>query len=268
MSVIGVFDSGIGGLTVAREITRTYPHVDLVYLGDTARLPYGAKSPETVTRYALNCVRFLVEAGIQTLVVACNTASACALPALRQAYPQLAIHGVVEPGAATAVAATRTGAIGVIGTEGTIRSRSYPQAIHARRADARVTALACPLLVPLAEVGWIDHAVTRLVLETYFEELFAGSGDDIDTLVLGCTHYPALKATIAEVLDRAHADRPVALVDSAEAVTAALPPTAVGGLGSRRFCVTDLPERFYRVASTFWGSALPAAEHIDITSNG
>lgn len=256
MSVIGVFDSGIGGLTVAREIIGTYPDADMVYLGDTARLPYGAKSPDTVTRYALRCVRFLVDQGVEILVVACNTASAFALPALRAEFPGLEIHGVVEPGARTAVAATKTGAIGVIGTEGTIGSRSYPLAIHALRSDAVVTGLACPLLVPLAEVGWLDHPVTRLTLETYLQQL----APDIDVLVLGCTHYPVLKPAIASVL----AGRDVTLVDSAQAVTGDL--SRPSGTGRLRVCVTDLPARFDRVASVFWGAPLPAPEHVDITT--
>ncbi len=252
---IGVFDSGIGGLTVARAIVRAYPACDLVYLGDTARLPYGAKSPDTVTRYAIRCVRFLVEAGIETLVVACNTASACALPALRQTYPQLDIHGVVGPGARTAVAATRCGVVGVIGTEGTVASRSYEVALKALAPDIDVVAKACPLLVPLAEVGWLDHDVTRLTLKTYLDELLARG---IDTLVLGCTHYPVLKPAIRDVVGP-----DVVLVDSAEAITADLSPP--GGDGSRRFCVTDLPGRFDRTAATFWPGGLDA-ELVDITT--
>ncbi len=257
MSVIGVFDSGIGGLTVAREIAAANPSCDLVYLGDTARLPYGAKSPETVTRYAVRCVRFLVEAGIEVLVVACNTASACALPALKREYPSLDIHGVVDPGARSAVAATRSGAIGVIGTEGTVKSGTYPAAIKALRPDAQVTSLACPLLVPLAEVGWLDHEVTRLTLRTYLVPLVDGT--EIDVLVLGCTHYPVLKTAIGDVLGPE-----ITLVDSAEAVTADLGPLA--GTGRRRFCVTDLPERFYRTAETFWREPLGDVEHVDITT--
>lgn len=255
MATVGVFDSGIGGLSVAREVARIHPAADLVYLGDTARLPYGAKSAETVTRYALRCVRHLVDAGVEVLVVACNTASACALPALRAQWPHLEIHGVVEPGAQCAVQASISGRIGVIGTEGTIRSGSYSAAIRALSPRARVVAEACPLLVPLAEVGWLDHPVTRLTLETYLGPLL---DQGIDTLVLGCTHYPVLKPVI-----RALAGDEVALVDSAEAVAADLGP--VNGGGSRRFCVTDLPERFDRVASVFWPGGLTDVEHVDIT---
>lgn len=268
MCAVGVFDSGIGGLTVAREIARANPRTDLVYLGDTARLPYGAKSPETVTRYAVRCVQFLVKQGVETLVVACNTASACALPTLRATWPGLNILGVVEPGAATAVAASRTGSIGVLGTEGTIRSESYVRAITARLADAHVTGLACPLLVPLAEVGWLDHPVTRLTLDTYLSELLHSGppGAPIDTLVLGCTHYPALKPAFREALRRLAPDREIALVDSAEAVTTELGPLPAGR-GARQIYVTDLPERFFGVASTFWPEQLPPVEHVDITGD-
>ncbi len=257
MSVIGVFDSGIGGLTVAREIVAANPSCDLVYLGDTARLPYGAKSPETVARYAVRCVRFLLDAGVDVLVVACNTASACALPALRAEYPGLDIHGVVKPGARGAVARTTSGSIGVIGTEGTVQSESYARAIRALWPEARVQSRACPLLVPLAEVGWLDHPVTRLTLETYLAPMLAG--DPIDVLVLGCTHYPVLKPAIGEVLGGR-----VALVDSAEAVTADL--GAHQGRGLRRFCVTDLPDRFYATAETFWREPMPEVEHVDMTA--
>ena len=260
---VGIFDSGIGGLTVAAEVARSLPSLDIAYLGDTARLPYGAKSPETVTRYALGCVSFLYDLGIEALVVACNTASAHALPALRERWPLLPVLGVVEPGARAAVAATRTGCIGVIGTEGTIRSRSYERALRALTPEARVVARACPRLVPLAEVGWLDHEVTRRTLEIYLEPMLAEA--PIDALVLGCTHYPALKPAVRAVLSRLTAE-PVALVDSAEVVTAELAARegAADGGGTRRIYVTDLPERFAEVASRFWPGPLPVVRHVDL----
>ena len=268
MNVVGVFDSGIGGLTVAREICAQLPGVDLVYLGDTARLPYGAKSPDTVSRYALQCVRFLEDVQIEVLVIACNTASACAIPALRKNYPAIPVLGVVEPGAQAAVNASKTGSIGVIGTEGTVNSNSYAEAIQALNPSARVVQKPCPLLVPLAEVGWLDHAVTELTLQTYLKPLLEGTDehDPIDTLVLGCTHYPALKPAIRKTLQSMDPDRSIALVDSAEAVTTELSKLTGDkpGMGSRRIFVTDLPERFTRVANTFWQGPLPEATHVDL----
>ncbi len=263
---VGVFDSGLGGLTVARELASRFPGIDLRYLGDTARLPYGAKSEDTITRYAVRCVRHLVEQGVDAVVVACNTASACALPALRETWPALPVWGVVEPGARAAVAATRTGRIGVIGTERTVLSESYPRAILALAPRAQVAALACPLLVPLVEAGWVDHPVTRLTVETYLGELFARA-PELDTLVLGCTHYPVLKGVIGEVAARL-CGRPLALVDSAEAITEALAPQIVEsdrGTGPRRFAVTDMPSSFARVAATFWPESLPEVSHVDLT---
>ena len=268
MNVVGVFDSGIGGLTVAREICAQLPGVDMVYLGDTARLPYGAKSPDTVTRYALQCVRFLEDVQIEVLVIACNTASACAIPALRKTYPAIPVLGVVEPGAQAAVSASKTGSIGVIGTEGTVNSNSYAEAILALNPAARVTQKPCPLLVPLAEVGWLDHKVTELTLQTYLKPLLEGTDDHdpIDTLVLGCTHYPALKPAIRKTLEAMDPNRTIALVDSAEAVTLELSKLTGDkpGMGSRRIFVTDLPQRFTRVANTFWQGPLPEATHVDL----
>lgn len=271
MRKVGVFDSGLGGLTVARALSTRYPGLDLVYLGDTARLPYGAKSEETITRYALRCVRFLVEAGVDTVVVACNTASACAIPALRERFRDVLVLGVIDPGAATAVAASKSGAIGVIGTERTVQSASYVAAITALRPDARVSALACPLLVPLVEAGWIDHPVTRLTLETYLGDLLA-QDPDIDTLVLGCTHYPVLEGVIPKVIERLRPGRPLRLVDSADAISDAL-AGSLDGLGHtvtgpRRFFVTDLPSSFSRVASTFWPGDLPVVGHVDLAADG
>ena len=194
---IGVFDSGVGGLTVVRALRAALPGEDIVYLGDTARVPYGNKSPRTVERYALTCQRFLLSRDVKLVLIACNTASANALPALTVASP-VPVIGAVEPGASTALAATRNGHVGVIGTLGTIRSGAYAATIRARNPEAVLTALACPLLVPLAEEGWTDDDVAVLVARRYLEQLFA-MDREIDTLVLGCTHYPLLKDVITTV---------------------------------------------------------------------
>jgi len=256
---IGVFDSGFGGLTVQRAILAALPWVDTVYLGDTARLPYGTKSPATVTQYALRNARLLSRHGIDLLVVACNTASAVALPALR-AELTMPVLGVVEPGAAVAARTTRSGRIGVIGTPGTVASGAYQEAIRRARAGAAVTARPCPLFVPLVEEGWTDAGdeVVRSVVRRYLAPFRGGA---VDTLVLGCTHYPLLKAAIAAELPG------VALVDSAEAVAAEVRarfPGGSGGAGAHRFLVTDSPERFLSVAGTFLGRPVEAAEHVDV----
>src|SRR4051812_5410998 len=212
-AAIGVFDSGVGGLTVVRSLTERLPKEEIVYLGDTARVPYGSKSAETVARSSRNAARFLVGEGVKMIVVACNTASAFALDVLR-AELALPVLGAVEPGARAAVAATRTGRVGVIGTLGTVRSGSYPRAIAAIDPNVRVTAHACPLLVPLAEEGWLDDAVAAAVAHRYLTELHAAA-PDLDVLVLGCTHYPLLRPLLTRVA-REVFGRDVVLVDSAQ----------------------------------------------------
>jgi glutamate racemase len=197
----------MGGLTVARQIHRLMPREDLVYLGDTARVPYGTKSPGTVTRFACEDARFLLRQNVKAIVVACNTVSAWALPALEREF-SVPIFGVILPGARAALEHTRNHLIGVIGTNATIRSQAYSSAIQARDDDAQVFARACPLLVPLVEEGWVNHRVTQLVLQEYLQPLLKKR---IDTLVLGCTHYPLLKKAIRKVVGPK-----VALVDSAE----------------------------------------------------
>jgi len=224
---IGIFDSGVGGLTVLHALLEVLPREDLVYLGDTGRHPYGTKSAETVTRYSIENVEFLAVKGLKLLVVACNSASAVALDALtaRYAFPVL---GVIEPGARAAVASTRNGRIGVIGTDATIASGAYTRALRALRPTLEIYTRPCPLLVPLAEEGWLDGPVPRGVAETYLATL-RKSG--IDTLILGCTHYPLLKAVIAGVMGER-----VALVDSAEetarAVAALLAARGSSGSGT------------------------------------
>jgi glutamate racemase len=255
---IGVFDSGLGGLTVAHAIMRQLPAESLIYFGDTARVPYGPKSPETVRRYSSEISAFLIEQGVKAIVVACNTATAHALPALREEL-DVPVIGVVEPGARAAVRATRTGHIGVIGTAGTIRSQAYVRAIHAENPDLRVTALACPLFVPLVEEGWTNHEATHLVAEEYLAPFVK---DPIDTLVLGCTHYPLLKPVIGEIIGRS-----VRLIDSAEETAAdarrmlaANDLTAVGGEGAYRFVASDDPQQFLTLGRRFLGSAIERVE--------
>jgi glutamate racemase len=256
---IGIFDSGVGGLTVLAALRRTLPNERFVYLGDTARLPYGTKSAETVIRYALRAANFLVAEGIKLLVVACNTASAAALPALEEAL-DLPILGVVAPGVRAALASTR-GRIGVIGTESTIASEAYPRAVHAVRPQAQVTARACPLFVPLAEEGWFDHPVTQAVAREYLEPF---AGGRVDTLILGCTHYPLLKRAIADAVGEG-----VVLVDSAEAVAAEVrgmlgDAVAVGGSGGMRVLVTDAAARVNRIAHLILADVPTSLELIDL----
>jgi glutamate racemase len=260
MPRIGIFDSGVGGLTVQRAILELLPGLDTVYLGDTARVPYGTKSPAVVTRYSLNNARFLAGQGIEMLVVACNTASAVALPALRDAYP-VPVLGVVEPGARAAVRASRTGRIGVIGTQSAIGSGAYQAAVKALRPGAEVTARACPLFVPLAEEGWTDprDEVVRLVARRYLAAIREAG---VDALILGCTHYPLLEGAIAAELPG------VALVDSARAIAAEVRERLGAGTppagGRHRFYVTDTPERFLAVAGRFLGRPVAEAEHVDV----
>lgn len=260
---IGVFDSGVGGLTVAGALHAALPGEHLLYLGDTARLPYGTKSAETVVRYALQAAEELVGRGIKALVVACNTASAAALPAMRARFAHIPVIGVVEPGAAAAVAASASGRILVLATEGTVRGGAYQRAIRALRADAEVTALACQLFVALAEEGWTSGAVAEAAARSYLAPLFAAAATQPDTLVLGCTHFPLLRAVIA-----AASGPRVRIVDSAAttaAVTQALLQSqgllrAGGGAAQLRFLATDGAERFARIGSLFLGRPIAAGD--------
>jgi glutamate racemase len=242
---IGVFDSGVGGLTVFREIARALPAESLVYLGDSARVPYGTKSPGIVTRYALEAAQYLLGRDIKMLVVACNTATAAALPALREKL-SIPVIGVVEPGARAAIARTR-GRIGVIATEGTVRSHAYTKAIKSIDPRVAVIEAAAPLFVALAEEGWANTHVAREVAEVYLEPLIDAG---IDTLVLGCTHYPILRGTIESVVGEQ-----VIIVDSAETTAACvaqdLPSRNTHGPALYEFLVTDAEERFRRIAAEF-----------------
>ncbi len=244
---IGIFDSGVGGLTVFREIARALPHHPLIYLGDCARLPYGTKSRETVERYALQAADHLIQRGIGMLVVACNTATSAALPALRAAL-SIPVVGVIEPGARTAVERTR-GKVGVIATEGTVNSKAYTRAIHAINPKIEVIESPAPLFVSLAEEGWANTRVAREVAEIYLEPLLDAG---IDTLVLGCTHYPILRSTIEHVVG----ENRIAIIDSAETTAECVRQmVADGGPSSgppvHTFLVTDAAERFRRIAIEF-----------------
>src|SRR5215471_2303795 len=257
---IGVFDSGMGGLTVMRALTKRLPHEDFVYLGDTARLPYGTKSPDTVRRYAVQCAKALKKHRIKLLVVACNTASAVALPALREALAPMPVIGVIEPGADAAVEAAPTGRIAVIATEGTVKGGAYRRAIQTRNARATVTQQACPLFVALAEEGLTSGAIAELTAKRYLDPLKEAKPE---ALVLGCTHFPALKTVIANVVGKR-----VKLVDSADTTAQAVVQllkrenlaAQKTARGRARFMVTDSPERFARVGEIFLGAKIPSAQ--------
>lgn len=256
---IGIFDSGVGGLTVLKALRRRLPDERLLYLGDTARLPYGTKGPDTVSRYAVQAAGHLVERGIKLLVVACNTASAVAMPALSKEFAPLPVIGVVEAGAEAAVKASKSGHVAVLATESTVRGGAYERAIHARRPDARVFSQACSLFVALAEEGWTKGPLVESVAREYLHPLLdEKKRDGLDCLVLGCTHFPLLKDTLAHV---AGAD--VALVDSGETVAVAVATllsksgmARKQGRSDARYLATDGAERFARVGSLFLGEKL------------
>ena len=277
---IGVFDSGVGGLTVLRALRERLPDEPLLYLGDTARLPYGSKSAGTVVRYAEQAARVLVDRGVKLLVIACNTASAVALEHLSEVFHPLPVIGVVEPGAEAACLASRSGEIVVLATEGTVRGGAYERAIRARRADARVVQKACPLFVALAEEGWVSGPIVEAIAHRYLDGVLR-EHPDADCLVLGCTHFPVLRAAISAAVGPG-----LTLVDSAETTahvvarelaargllhtpsstglpTASSAPSAARGMpipaagqGSARFLATDAPARFARVGAVFMGEAL------------
>ncbi len=260
---VGIFDSGIGGLTVARAIYERLPHESTIYFGDTARVPYGPKSPETVRRYSLEILRWLLDQEVKAVVIACNTSTAHALETL-QAESPVPVIGVIEPGARAAVAAGRTGPIGVIGTAGTIASNAYARAIRRVRPGAEVEQRACPLFVPLVEEGWFEHPAAELIAADYLAPLTRAG---IDVLVLGCTHYPLLRPLLQQVMGPG-----VRLIDSGEATADALaavlqaegleaPP---GRSVSHRFAVSDDEARFRQVGSRFIGDRLGTAEVVGV----
>lgn len=268
-SPIGVFDSGIGGLTVVRELLRQLPNERIVYFGDTARVPYGPKSPDTVRRYSREISAYLVSQDVKAIVIACNTATAHALPALSAELP-LPVIGVVEPGARAAVAATHRAELGVIGTAGTIASGAYERAIRRLAPHAHIVTRACPLFVPLVEEGWLTTEATRLIATEYLTPLQASR---IDTLVLGCTHYPLLKPLLSEILGPE-----VALIDSAHETAAEtarilaarglLAPVRGGSdgpsAGSHRFIASDAPDHFLRLGQRFLGTAIECVETVTL----
>jgi len=271
---IGVFDSGVGGLTVVRALRAALPDERLVYLGDTARLPYGTKSADTVLRYARRCAEFLRRRGAKALVIACNTASAYALEALEAELP-IPVVGVVRPGARAAAAVTRARRVGVLGTHATIASGAYTRALHALDPALEVVGQACPLFVPLAEEGWVSGEVPRLVAEEYLAPFAPGQpGGGVDVLVLGCTHYPLLRELLGEVAARV-ARRPIALVDSAgaagEAVRETLaaagalaPPAPPGTPLGHELYLTDTSARFRALAASFLGAPVETVEQVDV----
>jgi glutamate racemase len=262
-SPIGIFDSGIGGLTVARAIYECLPHESTVYFGDTARVPYGPKSPETVRRYSLEILDWLLRQEVKAVVVACNTSTAHALDALQEHSP-VPVIGVIEPGARAAATASSAGPIGVIGTAGTIASNAYARAILRARADARIEQQPCPLFVPLVEEGWFEHPAAELIAREYLEPLRRAG---VDTLVLGCTHYPLLKPLLQKVMG----DR-VRLIDSGEETAAAVRQAlAAAGLtrapepgATHRFAVSDDEARFRQVGARFIGERLGRAEVVPL----
>lgn len=277
MATIGVFDSGFGGLTVLKALAEVFPEADYLYFGDTARLPYGSKSAETVARYACEAAKFLEQQGAEMLVIACNTATALALPQIRQAAA-VRVLGVVEPGAECARAASKSGKAVVIGTEATISSHAYQKALSALKIEAQEKA--CPLLVPLVEEGWAEHPVTEEIARIYLQEAFCDGFKSADVLLLGCTHYPLLKPVLQRVVPTG-----VTLVDSAESVACAvlnfnqscttrvgraklegvrLPEKLNTGRVNMKFFVTDSVEKFRRLGGRFLGRDIANIEHVDL----
>lgn len=258
---IGVFDSGIGGLTVVRALMERLPFENIIYFGDTARVPYGIKSVETINRYAMQITEFLLKRDVKLLIVACNTMAAVAYQAIRDFSP-VPVMEVIEASAKIAVAESKNKAIGVIGTPATINSNAYARAIHLLDREVKVYSQACPLFVPLVEEGWFDHPATRLVAEEYLKPALA---EYIDTLALGCTHYPLLKPLLQKI-----AGPDVHLIDSAEAMAEnAADLIYRQNLGNKSrlspeylFCVSDIPYRFQTIGERFLGRSLERIEMV------
>lgn len=261
---IGVFDSGFGGLTVLKALLEVIPGSSYLYFGDTARLPYGSKSAQTVARYACEAAKFLEQQGAEMLVIACNTATALALPQIKETA-SVRVVGVVEPGAQRAQAASKSGKAVVIGTEATISSHAYHKALAAVKIEAREKA--CPLLVPLVEEGWVDHPVTEQVARIYLQEAFSDGFTSADVLLLGCTHYPLIKPVLQRVVPRR-----VTLLDSADSTALAVKELLGVNAGHRvgnsagqiRFFVTDSIEKFKRLGARFLGHPIENIEHVDL----
>ena len=267
-TTIGVFDSGFGGLTVLKALLEVIPDADYLYFGDTARLPYGSKSVETVSRYAVEAAHFLEKQGAETLVIACNTATALSLDKIRESA-RVPVIGVIEPGAARAAGSSQRKRAVVIGTEATVSSHAYRKALETRGVQAREKA--CPLLVPLVEEGWVEHPVTEEVARIYLNEAFADEFESADVLVLGCTHYPLIKPVLRRVAP-AH----VQIVDSADSTAdavrrtlheVALPEktaTERRGLPRLEFFATDSVEKFRRLGAIFLGRPIDQVQHVDL----
>jgi glutamate racemase len=264
---IGVFDSGVGGLTVLRALVDRIPEADYLYFGDTARLPYGSKSAATVAHYAVGAVRYLQDQGAELLVIACNTATALALDEIKSAAG-VEVIGVIEPGAEAATAASRKRRVVVIGTDATISSHAYRRALEARKVAVREKA--CPLFVPLVEEGWVEHPVTEQVARIYLSEAFSDDASDADVLVLGCTHYPLIKPLLRRV-----APEHIAIVDSAESTAQDVArQLQVGTLPSTkserrsppglRFFATDSAEKFRKMGTRFLGLPVEDVVHVDL----
>jgi glutamate racemase len=265
---IGVFDSGVGGLTVLRALVERVPDADYLYFGDTARLPYGSKSAATVAHYAVGAVHYLQELGAELLVIACNTATALALDEIKAAA-RVGVIGVVEPGAQAAASASRVRKVVVIGTEATISSHAYQRALEAKGVAVREKA--CPLFVPLVEEGWVEHVVTEQVARIYLSAAFSEDARDADVLVLGCTHYPLIKPLLKRV-----APKEVTIVDSAESTAQAVaeqlqkalqrPPTDPERIATPRlkFFATDSVEKFKRMGTRFLGRPVEDVVHVDL----
>lgn len=271
MKPIGVFDSGIGGLSVLKHFIRYLPYENYIYLGDTARVPYGNKSADTVIRYSKEAASFLINKGVKLIVIACNSASSVALEAVREMSP-VPVIGMIEPASASALRETKSGVIGIIGTRATIASNAYPNMIKTltNTEDIKIFMQACPLFVPIVEEGWLEHSATRLIAEEYLSEFRT---NNIDTLILGCTHYPLLKPLLQELLPR------VALIDSGEhaAVNAIRILAEQGNLTQEQakfirkpkitFYVTDMPATFYQIAELFLGFTIQKVEKISLEQN-
>jgi len=261
---IGAFDSGVGGLTVVQAMRELLPAEDILYLGDTARVPYGNKSPDTIIRYSREIMAYLRGKGVKAVVVACNTASAHAL-AILQKESELPVIGVIAPGVEAALAATRNGRVGIIGTQGTIQSEAYQDLLRKSRPGVVITAVAAPLLVSLVEEDWLSHPATQLILEEYLAPMKAAR---VDTVVLACTHYPLLKLLAQRILGPK-----VVLVDSAQNAAAALArKLEMAGLrrparreaGQTTICSTDVPAQFFRLAERFLGEKIKAIQRVSV----
>lgn len=265
---IGIFDSGIGGLTVFKEIKKLLPRKRIIYLGDTARVPYGTRSPEIVRRYSLENAYFLKNRGINFLVVACNTSSAVALDVLRAKF-DLPIVGVIEPGAKAAVKATKNKRVAVVGTPATIASGAYPKAIEKLDKSIKVIGQPCPLFVPIVEEGWLDHEATKLIAREYLMQIWQAD-KLVDTIVLGCTHYPLLKPLLKKVAQQIF-DHEITFVDSAIETASALKELTDNSKvplanddASVSFCITDFPERFKQVGGLFLEEEIKEVEVVTL----